>query len=60
MPNGYSVVFKENPDRFNQQFLFQSEWKSKFYYQDLKKKGNIVFVRDDVPTKELINGSIGV
>ena len=60
LPDGWSIVFKENPDKFSQQFLFQSDWKSKYYYKNLQKTGRIIFVRDDIPTKNLIEGSIGV
>ena len=60
LPDGYSLVYKEHPWQFTQQILFTTEWKNKYYYDDIKKIGKIIFVRDDAPVKELIKGSIGI
>ena len=57
LPEGVSIVYKENPGQFDQQILFTTEWKSKFYYENLK---NIIFVREDSSTSDLIANSIGV
>jgi len=60
LPDGVTIVYKEHPGQFDQQVLFTTEWKSKFYYENLKELGNIKFVQDDTNTQELISGSIGV
>ncbi len=60
LPDGCTVLYKGHPGQFEQQVLFTTEWKSKYYYEDLQKIGKIIFVRDDIPTKDLIEGSIGV
>jgi hypothetical protein len=60
LPEGVKIAYKEHPVSFEQQLLFVSEWKSKFYYENLAKLGSIEFVRDDAPTRKLIEGSIGV
>ena len=60
LPEGVNIVYKENPGQFDQQVLFTTEWKNKFYYEDLKRIKNIIFVRDDAYTRDLITDSIGV
>jgi hypothetical protein len=60
LPEGVKVVYKEHPISFDQLLLFVSEWKSRFYYENLAKLDRVEFVRDDAPTRELIKNSIGV
>jgi hypothetical protein len=60
LPEGINIVYKENPDQFNQQFLFVTEWRNKFYYEDLKKIKNIIFVPENASTHNLVANSIGV
>jgi len=60
LPNDYTVVYKEHPTQFTQQILFTTEWKSKYFYEELKKIGKIIFVKDYLSAKDLIEGSIGV
>ena len=60
LPEGVSIVYKEHHVTFNHQLPFVSKWKSKYYYDDIQKIGNIFFSRDDISTKKLIKQSVGV
>ena len=60
LPEGVCILYKEHHVSFDHQLSFVSNWKSKYYYYNLKKIKNILFVRDDFSTDKLIKQSIGV
>ena len=60
LPEGVNIVYKENPYQFSQQMLFVTEWRNKFYYKDLKKIKNVIFLSENTNTHSLVANAIGV
>ena len=59
LPVGVTLLYKENAWLFSEFSFDSSNWKPDFFYDELLQLGNVKFVREDVPTFDLIDASIG-
>lgn len=60
LPTGWVIAFKENPVQFQTLSFVSPIFKSEFYYEELAKIKNLVFVAENIPSSELIPNSMGV
>jgi hypothetical protein len=60
LPENVVLAFKENPTLFSEITFYSFHWKTPYFYDELAALGNVVFIRDDIPTLDLIDASVGV
>ena len=59
LPEGFYIAYKENPLQFSYLSEHDGQYKSEWYYEELKLLGNIKFVEETVPSWQLLDHSIG-